>query len=144
MEQAAANSEQERRSSSLRRENRDSVKEVTQNGNNGNVAASKSVANNSAVSSSPQKTGRISNGNMNSGNMNSVIFPLLSDVSVCVRRESIGVPNRSTLIFAISFRFRFKRNIIILVRMHQRWISSICSPHSKWPNEAVQALVICL
>lgn len=82
MEQAAANSEQERRSSSLRRENRDSVKEITQNGNNGNVAASKSAANNSAVSSSPQKTGRISNGNMSSSNMNSVIFPLLSDVSV--------------------------------------------------------------
>lgn len=79
MDQAAANNE-ERRSSSLRRENRDSVKEISQNGNNGNVAASKSVSN--IAVSSPQKSSRISNGNMNSNNMNSVIFPLLSDVSI--------------------------------------------------------------
>lgn len=133
----AANSEQERRSSSLRRENRDSVKEITQNGNNGNVAGSKSAANNSAVSSSPQKTGRISNGS--SSNMNSVIFPLLSDVSL-----SFWCTESTDSNLCVSFRCRFKRNIIILVKMHQRWMSSICNPHSKWPNEAVQALVICL
>lgn len=70
----------ERRSSSLRRENRDTVKEISQNGN-GNMSSSKSITN--IAPSTPQKTGRISNGNMSSGSMNSVIFPLLSDVSVC-------------------------------------------------------------
>lgn len=77
IESPAANSD-ERRSSSLRRENRDTVKEISQNGNNGNVSSSKSITN--IAPSTPQKTGRMSNGNM-SGNTNSVIFPLLSDVS---------------------------------------------------------------
>lgn len=77
-EQQSTNSD-ERRSSSLRRENRDTVKEISQNGNNGNVSSSKA----NIAPSTPQKTSRMSNGNMSSGNVNSVIFPLLSDVSVC-------------------------------------------------------------
>lgn len=63
----------------MRRENRESVKDNSHNGNNDNVSSGKSITN--IASPTSQKTNRMSNGNMSSGNMNSVIFPLLSDVS---------------------------------------------------------------
>lgn len=65
------------RKSSLRR---DTVKDMSHNGNADNVSSGKSIT--SIASPAAQKPSRMANGNMSgSGSMNSVIFPLLSDVS---------------------------------------------------------------
>lgn len=66
------------RRSSARREIRNSSKDTSHNGNNGNVSSGNSSITN--ISTSPQKSAsghRLANGS----GMNSIIFPLLTDVS---------------------------------------------------------------
>jgi len=65
------------RRSSARREIRNSSKDTSHNGNNGNVSSGNSSITN--ISTSPQKTAsghRLANGS----GMNSIIFPLLTDI----------------------------------------------------------------